>query len=147
MTASPPIADQSQRELTEKNCQLAERFFVILETQTHEEILKILAPDSIRFIPYAPPGVGNTVNGAQAIYEQFSGLRTMCTTVSFPRRIYTTEDPNFIFVTCTGDLDLQDGSTYSNEYIFTFKFADGKITEHSEFCNPILMAKAFGIPL
>jgi ketosteroid isomerase-like protein len=148
MTASTPVAtDQNQLDLAEKNRQVVEQFFVILETHTQEELLKIFAPDAVRSIPYAPPGVGNTVHGAQAIYEQFSGMRTMFTTVSFPRRIYTTQDSNFIFVMCSCDLDMKDGGKYANDFIYTFTLADGKITEQSEYCNPFLMAKAFGIPL
>lgn len=148
MTAPTPVpADQSQFELAEQNRQLAERFFVTLETQTHEELLNIFAPDGVKLMPYAPPGVGDTVNGAQAIYEQFKDMRRLFSSVKFPRRIYTTEDPNFIFVKCTGDLELKEGGKYENNYVYTFKMADGKITEVSEFFNPFLMAKAFGVKL
>lgn len=148
MTApTPVVTDQSQLDLAEKNRQLAERFFVILETYDFEGLLEIFAPDSVKLMPYAPAGVGDTVNGAQAIYEQFSDMPRLFTSAKFPRRIYTTEDPNLLFVTCTGDLDLKDGSKYENDYVFIFKLTGGKITELSEFYNPILMAKAFGVPL
>jgi ketosteroid isomerase-like protein len=146
-TSNPLVADQSQRELAEKNRQLAERFFVILETYAFEELLEIFAPDGVKRMPYAPPGVGDTVTGAQAIYEQFSDMPRLFTAAKFPRRIYVTEDPNLVFVTCTGDLELTAGGKYENEYVFIFKLADGKITELSEFYNPILMARAFNVPL
>jgi hypothetical protein len=54
MTASTPVAtDQNQLDLAEKNRQVVEQFFVILETHTQEELLKIFAPDAVRSIPYA----------------------------------------------------------------------------------------------
>ena len=146
-TSTPVVADQNQLDLAEKNRQLAERFFVILETYEFEGLLAIFAPDGVKRMPYAPPGVGSIVNGAQAIYEQFSDMPRLFTAAKFPRHMYTTEDPNLIFVQCAGDLDLKDGGKYENEYVFIFKLADGKITELSEFYNPILMAKAFNVPL
>jgi uncharacterized protein len=63
------------------------------------------------------------------------------------RMAHATEDPNFFFVTYKGDIEIKAGGKYENDYIATFKLENGKVVEYTEYFNPIVMAKAFGIAL
>jgi Phenazine biosynthesis protein A/B len=67
--------------------------------------------------------------------------------MKFPREIYATEDPNFFFVKFKGDIEIKAGGKYENDYMATFKLENGKVVEYTEYFNPIIMAKAFGIAL
>jgi ketosteroid isomerase-like protein len=67
--------------------------------------------------------------------------------MKFPRTLYATEDPQFIFVKFRGIIEIRAGGTYENDYLGTFRLEKGKIVEYTEYFNPIVMARAFGIPL
>lgn len=65
----------------------------------------------------------------------------------FPRTLFATEDPQFIFVKFRGEIEITAGGRYENDYLGTFRLENGKIKEYTEYFNPIVMAKAFGIEL
>jgi ketosteroid isomerase-like protein len=134
-------------ELAERNRQVVERFFRAMEEQTFEVIREIFAPEGKQLMPYAPAGYQNSVDGIDAVYKQFSELPTRFTSIRYPRRIYTTDDPNLIFVKFTGDFRLRSGGTYENNYVGTFKLENEKILEFAEYFNPFIMAEAFDIKL
>lgn len=67
--------------------------------------------------------------------------------MEFPRTIYATDDPDFIFVQFRGEIEIKAGGKYENDYLGTFRLKDGKITVYTEYFNQVVMAKAFGIKL
>ncbi|HWV71417.1 MAG TPA: nuclear transport factor 2 family protein [Pseudosphingobacterium sp.] len=140
-------AGLSDQELAERNRQVVERFFLTMEAQDFEVIKEIFAPEGKQLMPYAPEGYQKSVNGLEAVYKQFSELPSRFSYFRYPRRLYTTDDPNLIFAKFTGEIGLHDGSVYANNYVGTFKMEDGKILEYAEYFNPFIMAKAFDIKL
>lgn len=52
-----------------------------------------------------------------------------------------------MFVKFRGEIVIKAGGTYENDYIGTFRLENGKVVEYTEYFNPIVMAKAFGIAL
>jgi ketosteroid isomerase-like protein len=142
-----PPNDGPEFERARRNRHLVERFFLALEGQNFEVLLAIFAPAAKKLMPYAPPGFPETVEGAAAIYKQFSELPELFTRVSFPRQVYLTDDPDFIFAKFTGKLDQKGGGTYENDYVATFKLENEQIMEYCEYFNPFIMATAFGITL
>ena len=129
------------------NKQIVEDFFAAIEQQQFEIIKDIFSPQARGFQPFAPNGFPNNLVGIEGFYKEFSGLTARFTSMKFPRTIYTTEDPNYIFMEFTSQTELVQGGTYENRYVATFRFQDGKILEYTEYFNPIILARTFNIPL
>lgn len=133
--------------LKEKNREVVENFFVALETQKFEMLKEVFAENGKQLNPYSPAGFPKSFDGAEAIYKQYSGLTANFGQMKFPRQIFATEDPNFFFVKFRGEIEIQAGGTYENDYLGTFKLENGKVVEYTEYFNQVVMAKAFGIEL
>lgn len=133
--------------VAEQNKQTVEKFFLSVEQQNFEVIKEIFAPEAHGFQPFAPIGFPNNLIGSEGFYKEFSGLTERFSSMKFPRQIFVTEDPNYIFMEFTSEMNLIQGGKYENQYIATFRFKDGKIIEYTEYFNPIILAKTFDIPL
>lgn len=129
------------------NRQTVDNFFVALETQNFDLLNDVFAESGRQLNPYVPEGFPKSFDGRAAIYKQYSSLPAQFSSMKFPRTIYATDDPNFYFVKFKGQIDIKAGGTYENDYIGTFKLENGKVIEYTEYFNPIVMAKAFGISL
>ena len=133
--------------IAEQNKQTVEKFFSSVEQQKFDVIKEIFAAEAKGFQPFAPDGFPNNLIGSEGFYKEFSGLTKRFSRMKFPRRIYATEDPNYVFMQFTGEMYLIQGGKYENQYLATFRFKDGKIIEYTEYFNPIVLAKVLGIPL
>ena len=129
------------------NRQTVDKFFVALETQNFELLNDVFAENGRQLNPYVPEGFPKNFDGRAAIYKQYSSLPANFSSMKFPRSISATEDPNFFFVKFRGEIVIKAGGTYENDYIGTFRLENGKVVEYTEYFNPIVMAKAFGIAL
>lgn len=129
------------------NRQTVDKFFVALETQNFELLNDVFAENGRQLNPYVPEGFPKSFDGRAAIYKQYSSLPANFSSMKFPRSISATEDPNFFFVKFRGEIVIKAGGTYENDYIGTFRLENGKVVEYTEYFNPIVMAKAFGIAL
>jgi uncharacterized protein len=137
----------SNPEAVMNNRKVVDNFFVALETQNFELLKEVFAENGRQLNPYVPEGFPKSFDGRDAIYKQYSSLPQNFGQMKFPRTIYATEDPNFFFVKYKGDIEIKAGGKYENDYISTFKLENGKVVEYTEYFNPIVMAKAFGIAL
>ncbi|NJM88223.1 MAG: SnoaL-like domain-containing protein [Hydrococcus sp. RU_2_2] len=135
--ASP---DQTNREKVES-------FFIALETGRFEILKEIFAEDAQQINPYSWGQFPKSFNGREGIYQQYSSLPQTFGKMSFPRTIYATENPDVIFVQFKGDIEIKAGGRYQNDYIGIFKFENGLIKEYYEYFNPILVSKAFNVPI
>ncbi|MBG8554372.1 nuclear transport factor 2 family protein [Hymenobacter guriensis] len=131
----------------QQNRQVVNRFYEAVESQQFAVIKDVFLPNARQLIPYAPPGFPKRLEGSEAIYQQFSGLTAYFGRMRFPRQIFVTEDPDFLFVKFNGDMEVKSGGKYENEYVGTFRLKDGKIVEYVEYFNPLVMARAFNIKL
>jgi ketosteroid isomerase-like protein len=129
------------------NQQVVDRFFVALETQQFEWLKDIFAENGRQLNPYVPEGFPRSFDGREAIYRQYSSLPQNFGQMKFPRTIHATEDPDFFFVVFKGDIEIKAGGKYENDYIGTFRLQNGQILEYTEYFNPLVMARAFGIEL
>jgi ketosteroid isomerase-like protein len=133
--------------IIEQNRKVVDAFFVALETQNFDLLKEVFAENGRQFNPYIPEGFPKTFDGRQAIYKQYSSLPQSFGEMKFPRTIYATENPNLFFVVFKGDIEIKAGGSYQNDYIATFKLDNHQVVEYTEYFNPIVMAKAFGIEL
>lgn len=66
-------------------------------------------------------------------------------------RIFTTDDPNFIWVECDGEGAIRfEGYAeghYHNHFMHSFEFDNGLIVRQREFMNPVQQYRALGIPV
>lgn len=132
---------------TEQNRHTVDQFFVALETQQFSILKDIFAVDGRQLNPYAPDGFPKSFDGAEAIYQQYSGLTAHFGQMRFPRQIMATEDPDFFLVTFKGQIEIKAGGTYENDYVGTFRLKEGKIVAYTEYFNQLVMARAFGLKL
>lgn len=130
-----------------KNKEVVDSFFIALETQHFEILKEIFAENGRQLNPYVPEGFPASFDGAEGIFKQYSSLPQLFGQMKFPRTLFATEDPQFIFVKFRGIIEIRAGGTYENDYLGTFRLEEGKIVEYTEYFNPIVMARAFGIPL
>ncbi len=143
-TKNNKVMNQS---LIESNRKVVDNFFVALETQKFEMLKEVFAENGKQLNPYSPAGFPKSFDGAEGIYKQYSGLTANFGQMKFPRQILATEDPNFFFVKFKGEIEINAGGKYENDYLGTFKLGNGKVVEYTEYFNQIVMAKAFGIDL
>ena len=130
-----------------RNKEVVDTFFVALETQRFELLKEIFAENGRQLNPYVPEGFPPSFDGAEGIYKQYSSLPQLFGQMKFPRTLFATEDPQFIFVKFRGIIEIRAGGTYENDYLGTFRLENEKIMEYTEYFNPIVMARAFGITL
>lgn len=129
------------------NKELVDQFFVALETQQFHFLKEVFAEDAKQLNPYIPEGFPKSFDGREAIYQQYNGLTANFGQMRFPREIFSTEDPNTIFVKFRGEIEIKAGGKYVNDYFGIFRIKDGQVVEYQEYFNPIVMAKAFNIDL
>lgn len=96
-------------QLIAQNRATIERFYTGIEHGQLAVIKIVFAPDAFQLIPYAPPGFPKRIDGAEAIYNTFTGLIAYFSRMRFPRTIMATEDPAFFVVKFKGDMDLKGG--------------------------------------
>jgi uncharacterized protein len=144
-----PLFSQPNRSksMIEKNRKTVDAFFVALETANFEKLKEIFAEDAKQLNPYTLEGFPKSFDGREGIYKQYSSLPAMFGSMKFPRTIHATENPNVFFVQFKGEIEVKAGGRYENDYIGIFKLENGLIKEYSEYFNPLLVAKAFNVPL
>jgi uncharacterized protein len=129
------------------NQETVEAFFTALETGKFAILREIFAEDARQLMPYAWGSFPTSFEGKEGIYQQYSSLPKIFGKMSFPRTIYATENPDVVFVQFKGDIEIKAGGRYQNDYIGIFKFEQGLIKEYWEYFNPILVSKAFNVPI
>ncbi len=127
--------------------EVIDAFFDALENQDFDQLLELFMEDARQINAYVPEGFPKSFDGREAIFKQYRSLPQNFGQMAFPRTIHATGDPNLFFVQFQGKIDMKAGGQYNNEYIGIFRLKDGLIHEYTEYFNPLVMAKAFGIEL
>jgi len=99
--------------------------------------------------PLAP---GEDRTGARR--QRGEGLRTslrdsLRTTekIQFNNVVWRTTDDGSAVFEAEGECELSNGRPYRNRYIFIFEVSEGRISRWWEYLNPVISARAVGIPL
>jgi uncharacterized protein len=144
-TTKTAQANTSQPQKTNRDT--VEAYFIALETGNFEVLREIFAEDAKQVMPYSFGNFPKSFDGREEIYNQYSSLPKTFSKMSFPRTIYPTENPNVLFVQFKGDIEIRTGGRYQNDYVGIFRFENGLIKEYTEYFNPILVSKAFNVPI
>jgi fermentation-respiration switch protein FrsA (DUF1100 family)/ketosteroid isomerase-like protein len=132
------------RKVSEENRQAVEQFFTALEKLDIQSFLKVWSDNGRQIMPLAPNGFPKELNGNQSIFNQYKGLPDNFTSMSFPRKISATSDPNKVIVQYQGIIPLKAGGEYNNNYVGIFEIKNGKIEKFTEYFDPFILENAFG---
>jgi ketosteroid isomerase-like protein len=134
--------------IREKNIQSARNLLSFLEQRQLQDFTDLFAEDGKWTHPYHSGLFPPVTQGKKAIFENISKAASNFTEIHFPiDEILPFHDPNKVAIKFTGNLLLKNGKgTYQNDYLAILTFNNqGKITEWTEYYNPIKSAKAFGL--
>ena len=98
----------------------------------------LLSDDILMELPFAVPPFPSAKSGGDAVA---SGIRNGSRIFSRFRlaalNFYPSPEMNSIVVEAQSEGDLVKGGRYSNQYVFIFKFENGKIALWREYFNPL----------
>jgi len=96
---------------------------------------------AIRF-PYAPPPVQRDLVGlGTALATCSAHWNNMAKFEWHDVVIHATDDPDLFFSTARSETMTVGGYAYSNNYVLMTRFRDGKIVEHIEWFDPMLVVE------
>ncbi|WP_394825858.1 nuclear transport factor 2 family protein [Pendulispora albinea] len=121
-------------------------YFSRLEAFDIAGAVDLFAEDGVQTMPYAPADLlPPKLEGRAAISRQYSGMPTNFVYGRYPDLvIHDMVDPDRLFVTFRGDIELRAGGRYDNTYAGVFIFQGEKIIEYIEYFDPIVFRNAFG---
>lgn len=131
-----PVSTETKKVVAE--------FFTALEKLNIPAFLKVWADNGKQIMPLAPQGFPSLLSGKEAINNQYKALPENYTSMSFPFKIYPTENPNKAIVQYTGTIPLKDGGEYNNNYVGIFEIRNGKLQQFTEYFDPFILEEAFG---
>lgn len=135
-----------------QNLETAKTFFNALEQHDVAMIEPFLAPEILEIIPFSntgSPEPWKTYDGKEAVLGYLGQIvENFSRTVLLEKQFTVSNDGKVVFLEAKGDLiHAASGAPYNNLYVFKFTFAGGKITNISEYANPVPFAKLSGAPL
>jgi ketosteroid isomerase-like protein len=105
----------------------------------------IVAEDVVIRLPYAPPGIANELRGRDRALDVLAGSWKAKKSIAWHDVVIRrTEDPDLLVTTARSEFLLASGRLYANTYVMLTRFRDGKVAEHAEYFNPVLVMEAYG---
>ena len=112
--------------------------FEAVSVADSEALRPLLADDAIMELPFAIPPFPSAKSGGEAIASGIKGGSRIFTSFRLAARtFYPSPETNSIVVEAESEGRLAKGGTYSNQYVFIFKFASDKIVLWKEYFNPL----------
>ncbi|RYD93771.1 MAG: hypothetical protein EOP61_22950 [Sphingomonadales bacterium] len=100
----------------------------------------LVAEDVVIRFPYAPPPVQRELVGRDAALATMAAhWPNMAKFEWHDIEIRATDDPNLFMTTCRSETETVGGVAYCNNYVLLTRFRDGKIVEHVEWFDPMLV--------
>jgi ketosteroid isomerase-like protein len=98
----------------------------------------LLADDILMELPFAIPPFPSAKSGGDAIASGIkSGSQIFTSFRLTPLTFYPSPETDSIIVEVESEGQLTKGGTYSNQYVFIFKFTNNKIVLWKECFNPL----------
>jgi ketosteroid isomerase-like protein len=97
-----------------------------------------LVTDDLRNeMPFASEPFPKESEGGDSIAEKITGAKRLFSAFSLKAtELYTVPDMDTVIIEAESDGKLVSGKSYSNQYVFIFKFREGKICFWREYFNP-----------
>jgi ketosteroid isomerase-like protein len=135
----------------EEALQIAKRFIDAMCRRDGDGIVDLLHADVVQEFPFPlAAGEGKTGSRRQRGEGLRASLRTSLRTtekIQFNNVVWRTTDDGAAVFEAEGECELGNGRPYRNRYIFIFEVSEGKISRWWEYLNPVISARAVGIPL
>jgi ketosteroid isomerase-like protein len=104
-----------------------------------------VAENVVIHLPFAPPGVTNTLVGFDQALGALSAFWKFNTRFTWTDVVVRkTEDPELLVTTAGSEVLMASGQNYSNTYVMLTRFREGKVLEHAEYFNPLPVMEAYG---
>jgi len=112
-----------------------------------DKMMTFWAEDGILRFPYATGMFPDVIEGKDAIYELSKLVPEGYDSISFSdEKMIIEESTNTVVVMQEGSHYLKGGTLYENTYIIVVRYNnEGKIIEFSEYFNPYITAKSYGM--
>ena len=107
-------------------------------------VREMFADDVTQFVPFAPAGTPDTIEGKEAVAGTFGSLPMMFKSMNYSNiELVETREDNFAIGFADASAELVNGAPYSQRYVFYVRVnEDGKIKEYREYMNPITLGEA-----
>lgn len=129
----------------ERSVEVVERFFAALEALDVDSFVELWAEDGVQEMPFAPKNFPNRLVGKADVRRQYGGMPEAYARMEFPgRRVRAMADPEWVVAEYRGEIDLEGGGSYNNDYVGIFRVVDGRITLFKEYFNPQILLDSFG---
>jgi uncharacterized protein len=130
---------------------IAGQFIEALARLDAEAQIALLHEDAVLECPFpVRPGENAPGTRRQTGAGLREGLRQSARNtaeVQFNNRIWRTSDDGLAILQADGECMMANGNPYRNHYVFMFEIADGKVIRWWEYLNPVISARAVGMPL
>jgi ketosteroid isomerase-like protein len=132
LPASTPEIDSTFMRATVKT------LFEAVSVADGEALRPLLADDAIMELPFAIPPFPAAKSGGDPIASGIkNGSRIFTSFRLTPQTFYPSPETSSIVVEVQSEGQLTKGGTYSNQYVFIFKFTNNKIILWKEYFNPL----------
>ena len=143
MTQSTPKTQQDAALAT------AKAYFSAYEQLDTEAVIALFADDISYVIPFSATGglePWSRFSGKAQAAEHVHEIGERYQSIAFKDKQFTVSaDGRWVFFEATGNLVAKKNSqAYQNKYIIKFGVNGGKITQISEYANPVTFAKLSG---
>lgn len=101
------------------------------------ETRELVAEDCVGEFPYAFGAYPRRLAGRSALAAFFGATGTVFSSFELTDLVlHQTLDPDVFLAEFTGSGELPDGRRYSNPYVWSFRFDDGRLAFLREYYNP-----------
>ena len=130
---------------------IAKQFIDALARLDAEAQIALLHDDAVLECPFpVRPGEGLPGTRRQFGPALREGLRQSAVNTAeaqFTNCIWRTSDDGLAILQADGECVMGNGNPYRNHYVFMFEVAEGKVIRWWEYLNPVVSARAVGMPL
>ncbi len=131
--------------IRDRNVATVWEYFRLQNERDLDGWLDLWAPNGRQMIPFAPYDFPPAVEGRAELERVYRKLYAAYSSLEVDATIYPMFDPNDVVAQWYTRAELVGGGIYASEVMGMFKFADdGKLSEVTEYFNPIAFLKAIG---
>jgi ketosteroid isomerase-like protein len=118
------------------------KFHDMVSAGAFEDWAEVIDEHFVFRLPYAPPGIPQEMHGLTA---RDALLKSRAGQDYFRWKdvtILATEDPELLVGTARSEVQMKSGRPYGNSYVTLTRVRDGRIVEHTEYFNPLLVLES-----
>ncbi|MEL7029381.1 MAG: nuclear transport factor 2 family protein [Pseudomonadota bacterium] len=114
-----------------------EEIFSLLSSFEFQKISALLHPNAVMELPYAPEGVPASLDSPGAMIEMFETIPSLFKRFELRlTQLYRPSDASALLAEGKSTGLRQDDRPYQNQYVFLFRFLDGRVSHWREYFDP-----------